>query len=454
MPSPTPAHRPPAPSARHYLWQGVFWVAVYLGLVLAPLLVLLLGPTPGGAGFWYDFSLALGFAGTAMIGVQFVLTARFKRATAPYGIDIIYYFHRYAAIVGFVLILAHPIVLFIDNPAFLYLLNPLEAPGHMTAGLVSLVAMFVVVVTSLFRKQLGIDYDRWRLGHGLLAVAALGLALCHIAGVRYYVAEPLQGGLWITLTASWVLLLAYIRVLRPIMLLRRPFRVTEVRSERGDSWTLRLEPEGHRGFGFEPGQFIWLTLRHSPFALREHPFSLSSAPGDTPTLEVTIKELGDFTRTIKDIEVGEAAYVDGPYGAFSIDRYPDAPGYVFIAGGIGVAPMMSMLRALAERGDRRPVVLVCAHSTWDRVVFREQLRELESRLNLEVVHVLEEPPAVWTGEVGYVTSAVLDRHLPESRATLEYFICGPEAMIDLVERGLYELGVPLSRSHTELFDLV
>lgn len=454
MAIPTTAAMRGGQSPRHYIVLGFLWVGVYLALVLAPLLVLLLGPTPGGAGFWYDFSLALGFAGTAMIGVQFVLTARFKRATAPYGIDIIYYFHRYAAIVGFALILAHPVILFIDNPALLFLLNPLEAPGHMTAGLVSLVAMLAIVVTSLFRKQFAIDYDRWRIGHGLLAVAGLALALVHIQGVGYFVAEPWQRGLWAIIVASWILLLLYIRIARPLLLLRRPYRVAAVRPERGDSWTLALEPVDHPGFDFEPGQFIWLTLRHSPFALREHPFSISSAPQSAPTVEVTIKELGDFTRTIRDTQVGEVAYVDGPYGAFSIDRYPGAAGYVFIAGGIGIAPMMSMVRALAERGDRRPIVLVCAHSEWDRVVFREQLRELETKLDLTVVHVLENPPPDWTGEVGYVTSAVLDRHLPEERGEMEYFLCGPEAMIGLVEHGLYELGVPLNRSHTELFDLV
>lgn len=445
---------PPARSGRHYVLQGMFWITVYLGLVAAPLLVLLVGPTSGGTGFWYDLSLALGFAGTAMIGVQFILTARFRRLTAPYGIDIIYYFHRWAAVVGLLLVIAHPLILVVDNPGFLDLFHPLEAPGHMTAGVVSALLLIVIVVTSLLRKQLGLEYDNWRIGHGLLAVAALVLAWVHIQGVGYYVAEPWKQGLWIVIVASWVLVLGYVRLVRPLQLLRRPWRVAEVRPERGDSWTVALEPVGHGGFSFEPGQFVWLTLRHSPFALREHPFSISSGPAGAPRIEVTIKELGDFTRTIGSVRAGETAYVDGPYGAFSLDRCPDAAGYVFIAGGIGIAPMMSMLRALADRGDRRPVVVVCAHSSWERVVLREALHEIATRLDMRLVHVLESAPPDWEGEVGYVTPAVLDRHLPQERARMEYFVCGPAAMISLVEKGLYELGIPLSRSHTELFDLV
>jgi len=433
---------------------GALWIAVYLALVAAPLFVLLVAPTPPGLGFWSDFSLALGFAGAAMMGVQFMLTARFRRATAPYGIDIIYYFHRHLAVVAAVLIVAHPMILFVENPVFLHMLNPREAPWHMTAGLASVLAILLVIATSLWRKPLGLHYDEWRIAHVLLAVAAVVLALVHIEGVNYYVAAPWKRALWLIIVASWVGVLLRVRVLKPWRLLRTPYRVAAVREERGSSWTLELTPDGHPGLrSFAPGQFAWLTLRSSPFALKEHPFSISSAPAAGGRLEFTIKELGDFTRTIKDVRAGETAYVDGPYGAFSMDRHP-APGYVFIAGGIGIAPMMSMLRALAGRGDRRPHLLITANSRWERITFREAAHALQAQLDLRIVHALEEPPPGWDGVVGYLTPEVLSRHLPPDRASREYFLCGPPAMIAAVERGLYHLGVPLSRSHTELFDLV
>lgn len=70
-----------------------FWIGVYPARVLAPLVLLLAGEMPSGSGFWRDFSMALGFAGMAMMGIQFLLTARFKRASAPFGIDIIHHLH-------------------------------------------------------------------------------------------------------------------------------------------------------------------------------------------------------------------------------------------------------------------------------------------------------------------------------------------------------------------------
>jgi len=434
------------------LLAGAFWIGVYLTLVLAPLLALLIDSEPAGTGFWWSFSLALGFAGTAMMAIQFALTARFRRASAPYGIDVVYYFHRHLAVLGFLLTLLHPIILFVLNPPFLSYLNPFDAPWFMTAGVGSLLALTLLIASSIWRKQLGIHYDGWRIWHGILAVAALVLALLHIEGVGFYIATPWRQALWIVIGASCLALFLYVRLVKPWRMRSQPYRVAEVLAERGDAWTLVVEPDGHAGFDFQPGQFAWLTLRSSPFALREHPFSFSSCPTQPRRYEFTIKELGDFSRTIRNVKPGEVVYLDAPYGAFSIDRHP-APGYVFIAGGIGIAPMMSMLRALADRGDQRPHLLIAAHSRWDRVIFREALDALRSRLRLEVVHVLEEPPEDWQGEVGYVTPAVLERHLPIDRAAYEYFVCGPQPMITAVEKGLYQLGVPMTRFHTELFDL-
>lgn len=433
---------------------GVLWIGIYLALVLAPLIVLLAAPAPPGGGFWWDVAIGLGFAGLVMMGIQFLLTARFRRATAPFGIDVIYYFHRTLAYVLLAVVVAHPIVLVAINPALTSYLNPLTAPWEMNAGTASLALLLALSGASVFRKQLHIPYEWWRLTHLLAGVAAVGLAIVHMAAIGYYSGTPAVRALWIAIGLSLAGVVVWVRLIRPWMLLRRPYRVTHVRRDRGDSWVLGFEPDGHAGFTFESGQFAWVTLRASPFAMREHPFSIASSPSSDGKLELAIKELGDFTRTIGRTPVGETAYVDGPYGSFSIDRHPDAPGYVFIAGGIGVAPIVSMLRALADRGDARAHTLFTAHSALDRIPLRDEVDRLEAALQLRVVRVLEEPDEGWEGERGFVTREVLDRHLPAERGELVYFICGPVPMIDAVERALVGLGVSRLRIHSELFDLV
>ncbi|NOQ90108.1 MAG: oxidoreductase [Gammaproteobacteria bacterium] len=432
----------------------IFWVGFYLVLVLAPLLTLMFGEVPRGSGFWWDFSMALGFTGMAMMGVQFILTARFKRASTPFGIDIIYYFHRYLALMAVTLIFLHFLIIRVYNAEALGELNPLQAPWFMTAGRISLGLFVLLIVTSLWRKPLRIHYDEWRMLHIALAMTGFLLALVHIEGVGYYIDAPSKRWLWTAYTLFWLLLIVFLRVIKPWLLHNKPYRVTEIRQEHGNSWTLSLTPDGHQGMTFQPGQFAWLTLRDSPWHIKEHPFSISSSAEKSEQLEFTIKELGDFTRTIKETLVGDIAYLDGPYGAFSVDRFPDASGYVFIAGGVGAAPIMSMLRTLADRNEQRPLWFIYGNNSWQDVIFREELETLEQRLNLRLVHVLNKPAADWEGESGVITPQLLRKILPDEKQKIEYFLCGPKPMSDMVQQELHKLQVPMSKIHFELFDMV
>ena len=436
------------------IFLGVLWLGVYLALVLAPLVVLIVAPTPPGGGFWWDVAMGMGFAGLVMMGIQFLLTARFRRAAAPFGIDIIYYFHRTLGYAALGVILAHPIILLVVNPALAGYLNPVTAPWEMTAGLASIGILLALIGASVFRKQLGISYEWWRVTHLVAGVAALGLAFAHMAPIAHYTGTPVVRALWVVIGASLAGTVIWVRLIRPWSLLRSPYRVSAVRKDLGDTWVLTMEAEGHSGFAFQPGQFAWVTLRASPFTMQEHPFSFASSPSSDGQVEFAIKELGDFTGTVGKIQPGETAYVDGPYGSFSVDRRPNAPGYVFLAGGIGIAPMVGMLRALAERGDRRPHILFTAHSSWDRIPLRDEVERLEGELQLKIVHVLEDPPEEWGGEEGWITPEILDRHLPVGRAQLEYFICGPTPMLRAMETALGGLGIHATRIHSEIFDLV
>ncbi len=425
----------------------------YLVLVLVPLAVVLTGTVPPGqAGVWWVASMAAGFAGLSMMGAQAALTARF-RAAALGPTDRIYLLHKYAGIVAGLLVLAHPVVLVVDEPERLVYLNPFEMPGYIVAGQVAVAAVLLVVATSIWRRVLHLSHEAWRVMHDVLAVAAVVLALVHVDGVRYYLGSPAKRAVWLAAAAAWIGFVVFTRVVRPWLLSRHPYRVAGVRRERGDAWTVTVVPDGHTGMTFQPGQFAWLTLGGSPFGLSDHPFSFSSSPGQKDgRLEFTIKELGDFTRTVGAVKPGTRAFVDGPYGGFTIDRH-EAPGYVFIAGGIGIAPLLSMLKALGDGGDTRPHLLLHAGSCSARLTCLEAVEDVAARLTLTVVPVLTDPEAGWTGERGYLTRELLDRSLPQDRTARHYFICGPPAMIRAVRGHLTALGVPKARIHSELFDL-
>lgn len=429
------------------------WIIAFLFFTVLPLLVLLIYPPPAGKGFWLDFSVALGFIGLALMALQFALTARINRIEASYGIDLILSFHRYTSFVAFVMVLVHPLILFWVQPNTIELLNFSVAPLRAQLAVLATLAFMTMIVTTIWRKPLKIPYEPWRLSHSILSVLAVGLGLGHALGVGNYLGLFWKAVLWsaIALVALW--LIVYIRLVKPWLMTKKPFLVEEVKPERGDVWMLALRPVGHDGFRFQPGQFAWITLNITPFSMREHPFSLSSSGEHPERLEFGIKAVGDFTSRIRDYQPGTKAYLDGPYGVFTTDRYEDAAGFVLIAGGIGITPMMSMLVTAAERGDDRSYMLIYANKTWDGITYREAIEELKTRLDLTIIHVLREPPEDWEGETGYVDKELLDRYIPKRRGTRHYFTCAAPKMMDQVERALHELNVPVTNVHLEHYNL-
>ncbi|WP_416562070.1 ferric reductase-like transmembrane domain-containing protein [Nocardia testacea] len=433
--------------------RGIGWIALYVAVAVVPLVFAVIGPVEGGRGFWVEFSVALGFVGMSMLGAQFALVARFRAVAAPFGEDALVQFHRQISYVALAFVLAHPVLLQLGGIDIVALLNLAEAPWRARCAVASTVLLLIVVATSVWRRRLRIRYEVWQLAHGVLSVAVVALALAHMLLVGYYLDAAWKAWLWTVMTLTLVGLLVWVRVVAPIRRLRRPWRVEQNAAERGDARTLTLSPVGHDGLRFRPGQFGWLTVGRSPFAVTAHPFSFSSSAADHHRVQITIKALGDFTSTIGDIAVGTRAFLDGPHGVFTPDRH-EGPGFVLIAGGVGITPMISILRTMADRGDRRPFLLVYAVRTMDEQTFDDEIRACARRLDLTVVPVPENPPPEWHGESGFVDRGLLRRHLPDRYRHRQYFICGPAPMVTATEDALAALDVPADRIHTERFTFV
>ncbi len=433
--------------------RGAVWIAAYLFFILAPLFALLFGSHPATRAFWTEFSVAIGYSGLAIMGLQFGLTARFRYVTAPWGEDVIYHFHRQISLVAVALVVAHPVILFIIRPELLALLNSITAPWRARFAALSTYSLIALVAMAVWRTKLRLSYETWHLTHIVLAVVAVTAGVLHMVGWSFYFGDPWKRALWIALTIFWIGLLLYVRIVKPLFILRRPYRISEVRKERGDTWTLVMQPDQHPGFRFRPGQFGWLTVYGSPFKITAHPFSFSSSAATTDgSVAMSIRKLGDFTAGIDQVPVGRRVYLDGPYGAFTIGNPADM--HVLIAGGVGITPMMSMLTTLADEGDKRPLILLYGSKDWEEITFREELEALQARLDLKVIHVLANPPDGWTGERGFITAEMFKRHLPAPYADHEYFICGPGIMMDAIESALGELKVPMSKYHSERYSFV
>jgi len=437
---------------KYGLAQAVVWVIAFLILAMLPAFIAYLGPAEPRT-FWVEVGVGFGFVGLGLLALQFILTGRFRWVASSFGLDSMLQFHRRMGLVALGFVFAHPILLFGADPTFLEYLDPrvnvLRAMGLSAA----MGALLLLVATSLWRLVFRLSYEMWRLVHGLLSIFILGMGVVHSLQVGHYVSDPWIQGAFILIGVGGVGTVVHTRVIRPWRLRATPYRVREVREERGDAWTLVMEPDGHPGMSFLPGQFCWITLGPTPLSLQQNPYSFSSSAMDAPgRVELTVKEEGDFSRSVREVEPGSPAFLQGPFGSFTPGA-DDSRGSVLIAGGVGVTPCMSMLRTFADRGDPRPLTLVYANVSREETIFLEELELLEDRLDLEVVHVFEEPPEGWSGEEGLIDKSLLERHIPEDRDGHDYFICGPAPMMNITETALLELGVSQRHIFSERFDM-
>jgi predicted ferric reductase len=430
------------------------WLTLHLVVAVAPLALCLPELEPG-RGFLVDFSVALGFVALSVLGLQFALAARFSRSSAPFGIDVVLTYHRQISFLAVAAALGHPVLLFLADAKYRGLLDLTDLPLRAQCAWLSVGALALLMITSIWRKALRLRYQVWHVLHSALGVFIVLAALGHAFLVDYYFGEPIVRAVWIGYTAAFLWLAVWVRLVKPLRLALRPWRVVELWPEPGGSLTLGLEPafrHAGRQFSFRAGQFAWILPGRNPFTPTWHPFSMSSSALRS-RVEFTIKQVGGFTGSMRGLQVGDRVYLDGPHGSFTLEDHPGM-GYVFVAAGVGVTPFLSMLATLADQGDERPVWLFLGNRQEDQVTGVRQLARLQGRLNLRVVHVISRPSEQWNGERGRVDAALFDRHLPLERRSLQYFICGREGMVHAVETSLQRLGIPADRVHSEQFGMV
>lgn len=433
----------------------VLLIVGYVGVAITPLaLAYAQGLAPRS--FLDELASGLALVGFAMLIMEFLLSGRFRTISGRIGIDLTMRFHQLVSRTLTVFILIHP---------FLYT-TPLKAPmpwdttGQLSlgleatsiiSGLIAWLVLPVLVILSIYRDQLPYRYETWRIAHGIGAVMIAIFGLHHALAAGRYSSHPNLEIFWLTMIGLAVLTMAYVYVVTPCRQLRSSYRVASIEKVALKTWAVTVEPTKGEAMQFVAGQFAWVTLGRSPFAITEHPFSMSSCPADRPRIEFTIKEVGDFTTNVGNIPVGTRTFLDGPHGNLTLgDR--KGIGLVFIAGGVGLAPVMSILRQLRAEHDSRPKILIYGNRCAEQILYGSELEAMTRDLKLDVHLALSEPPPGWRGLKGQLGDSVLNDILNfDGRSDWLYFVCGPATMIDSVENDLWRLGIPMRQIVSEKF---
>ena len=234
----------------------------------------------------------------------------------------------------------------------------------------------------------------------------------------------------------------------------RPFRVVRKHLENGDTVTLALEPVDGVPLPFAPGQFTMVYA----FGVGEVPISISGDPARPGQLRHTIRDVGGVTHALFSLVRGDLVGIRGPYG--TTWQLPEAAprsgplralggplgghpmDVVFVAGGIGLAPLRpALLDVLAHRDRYRRVVLLYGARTPEDVLFARELEAWQSKVDVNITVDYAAP--AWRGRVGLVTALIPRAGFdPEASVAL---LCGPEVMMRHAASALVHRGVAAER---------
>lgn len=428
-----------------------------LGVVIAgPALLWLAVAPPEPA--WERLSVITGLFALSALVCAAIVPSRLRSLNKAFGIESVIEIHRFLGTSAAALVLAHLACVVAADPANIALLDLVHAPGRAVAAVGATAALVALAATAAMRKRLRLSYEVWRGIHVVLGAAVIVQSVLHVWLLDHVVRDSVMSLVLTLLVASVVGVGVYRWVWRAMLDPSTEFVVHEVRAESPSVSTLVLEPRGGRhadlgSWAFAPGQFAWLRLQRTLTA-EEHPFTIASSAHVGRT-EFTIRHNGDFTQALRTLPPGSPVWVDGPHGAFTSD-IGTCEGFVLIAGGVGITPMMSMLRTAADRGDRRPYRMIVVAGKTEDLLFREELGFLRGSLDLIVTEVLRRPSEGWhghTGDLGVSLMSVVLRSV-DHPDDLDYFICGPPGLVNSALDVVDALDVAPARVHTELFDFV
>jgi len=431
---------------------GTLLCALYPLLVLTPLIVFAVALPPSDDAPIAKAAVSCAVVAFSILCLQFLLTARIRWIEAPFGLDVILRFHQGMALVAVCLLCVHPLLL--ASVQGWGLLTRWGVRWPIWAGRIALLLLLTHGVIAAGRRVLRLRYETWLFAHNVAAFLLLGFAFVHSLALGDDLARAGPRIAWIALPlvawSAWF----YRRVARPQMLARNPYKVLAVDREAPSVWTLTLEAPDRNRLIFAPGQFQFLRPLSGSVSGEEHPFSIASSPSPDGRISVTIKESGDFTSTIGKLAPGDLVAVHGPFGRFSHVFHRDCDDLVFIAAGVGITPLMSMLRYIRDRREACRVLLIYANREAPAIMFRQELEaiRLAGVPLLRVVHVVSRPSTDWQGLSGRLDAALV-KAICRDLAGKTFFICCPPRMIASLVRGLKRAGIDPGRIHAECFGL-
>jgi predicted ferric reductase len=384
--------------------------------------------------------------------MQFIIMGRIGWLEPIFGLDKMAIFHRANGVATISFILLHSFLITLTHPLLqgsTNFLSVIQLP-YVVLAMIAEMLFILTVGLSIYIVRKHLKFETWYAVH-MLNYLAIALVPWHqLTNGGDFLTNEAFANYWIGLyvfTGACVLYWRFAKVF--ITSAKHQFTVQKIVKETPTATSVYIAGRRMEKFKAKGGQFVLVRFLSKKLWSQEHPFSLSRLP-DGETIRLTIRQLGDFTNEVPNILPGTKVAVSGPFGAFTHQKR-ETQKILYIAGGIGITPIRSMIEqqvALDERGNS---VLLYGNRTEADTIFLQELHELGSKIAMPIHNVLSEQKG-FKGENGFVDQEKISRLVPDVRER-DVFLCGPPPMMAAIVKQLKELGVPESQIHYERFSL-
>ena len=389
----------------------------------------------------------------ALVGTYFAIVGIFLVARIPWvergvGHDRLVTWHRKLGPYSLFLIGFHVLFVLIgyagqDNiPLYSEMWQLLTTFDWMWFALAGFVLMIMAGVTSYKKARAKMSYETWWIIHVYTYLAIAASFMHQILNGQMFIGHPLNRAYWSALYIFMGLSIVIWRIGIPLVRsMRHNLKVEKIVVEGPGVVSVIMRGRNLHKLAAEGGQFFgWRFFARGHF-LMSHPYSLSAAPTEH-FLRITVKDLGDHSRSLALLKRNTRVFVEGPYGAFTAGR-STRPHIVLIGGGVGITPVRALMD---EFKDGVELDLIYRASRQEDLVLREELDYLAYNSGGTIrIHYL-----VGSRKDHPMDSRALKSLVPRI-ADSDIYICGPGPLVETVRQAVQDLGVPKNRFHDEAF---
>lgn len=229
----------------------------------------------------------------------------------------------------------------------------------------------------------------------------------------------------------------------PVQLQHKSYTISYISKETPDVCLFRLKTGDATKVNFKPGMFVMLEYCDKVACTSlMRAYSVASAPQQDFLEFIISMGHGQFTSHLDTAKIGDEFFITGPYGQFSFSPDTDKK-VLFLAGGTGLSPFMSMLREIKLLGSDTDVCMIYSVRYPNEIIRKAELEELSKqiKLKLNVTVTRPQPGDGWTGETGHINADMIKKLVPDCAQRTAY-ICGPLAFAKAIKEVLVAMGMP------------